>query len=237
MKLLTTQDLPLYECVTNKWWGCGLHLDSPDWNKGVCPGLNKTGSIIMDVRKALRKSTWTGDAMTMSPSKIIQAITILDDEIQGIPEPPKVPVMNEHFPDNVEMVDAREESNVDSTDDDGDLLEETDVDEESIDISAASSSSVESSSKLNVTGADRKLEIEKIKKWTVPKLNKPEELYLNHPTDKTRSQKLRNTLPNTGAAAKGILPQATSTPHPRGINRSLTIQAVQSKLYPKKQPF
>lgn len=247
MKLLATQETPLYECVTNRWWGCGLHLDSPEWNNGVCPGLNKTGQIIMDVRKALRKSTWSGDAMSKSPSKIIKAITSLSDEIQGhqtsmIPDRYEIPMIPEvenpnmatQQPVDMDTDQPKEGSAAESTDDDTDtdLLEATDVDEESVDISVTSTTSEASSSKLNVTGEDGKLDLTKIRKWTVPKLKKPDELHQSNISDRTRGQQLRNTLPLE--AAKGLAPKATSTPQARGVNRSLTIQAVRSKLHPGK---
>lgn len=41
LKLLATDDLPLYEYVSNRWWACGLQLDAPEWAKGTFPGLTK----------------------------------------------------------------------------------------------------------------------------------------------------------------------------------------------------
>lgn len=40
MKLIKTNDMPLYECTSNRWWGAGLKIDAPEWETGNCPGQN-----------------------------------------------------------------------------------------------------------------------------------------------------------------------------------------------------
>lgn len=77
-KLIDTGNIPLYECTRNRWWGSGLRLDSPEWQSGTCPGLNKLGLILSDVRSALRKITYPEDANQKSPGQIIQVIKALD---------------------------------------------------------------------------------------------------------------------------------------------------------------
>lgn len=53
-KLCDTLQLPLYESTTNKFWGCGLKLNSRLWNTGNLPGQNVMGQILMRVRAKLQ---------------------------------------------------------------------------------------------------------------------------------------------------------------------------------------
>lgn len=168
-KLLNTGELPLYECTRNRWWGSGLRLDSPEWDTGVCPGLNKLGTIIADVRKVLRKKTFPCDAALKSPTALIKAVTKLDQEIQI--QMNTQSVTDEHVelavPTTSEPVHQRGETSMDIPDDlssvadSDDLMGQTDVEEDSVDISTSSSVShtsnkIGKTSILDVTGADGK---------------------------------------------------------------------------------
>lgn len=55
LKLINTEELPLYECTTNRWWGSGLRLDSPEWATSNPPGLNKLGPNPDGREKVLKK--------------------------------------------------------------------------------------------------------------------------------------------------------------------------------------
>lgn len=75
-KLINTGDSPLLECTKNRWWGCGLQLDAEEWDQGVTyPGLNKTGTILMEVLSSLKKKMGNkDDALLKSPSALIKNI-------------------------------------------------------------------------------------------------------------------------------------------------------------------
>lgn len=132
-----------------------------------------------------------------------------------------------------------------STENEEDMLEATDIDEESVNISASSSTSdtavaatsrVSSASRLNVTGDDGKIDLEKIKKWKVPRLDKFKQGH-DKDVEARRSCRLRRTLPFNSkqqTTPQAGTPQAASTPHPKRLNRSLTLQAVQDNLRPSK---
>lgn len=97
-KLIDTGDIQLYECTRNRWWGSGLRFDSPEWQTGPCPGLNKLGLILMDVRSALRKITYPEDANLKSPGQVIKAITAMDKEIRDLQDPVIKPADIEQVP-------------------------------------------------------------------------------------------------------------------------------------------
>lgn len=250
MKLLATGELPLYECTRNRWWGCGLRFDSPDWSKGVPPGLNKMGTILMEVRAVLRKSTWNQEAMIKSPSAILKSVTAMSDKIQKATTEEEnfaaLPVVDQsvHSAD-VEDMDVNEQVDTSSsTENEDELLEATDVDEESVNISASSSTSTTSTpgqastaSRLNVTREDGKLDLDKISKWSIPKLGDYKTRKGRKVESTRQSQRLRRTLPfNSPQPSTSLVdaPNASSTPHPKRLNRSLTLQAVQDNLRPSK---
>lgn len=260
-KLLATNDLTLYECTRNRWWGCGFRLDSPEWDNTTPPGLNKLGEILMEVRSVLRRSTWSQEVMVKSPTAILKSVNAMSQQIQGLTTPivagappmgmPDVglapmgdlPVINPADDDKSRM-DTSEASDGDSkSEGDEELLEATDVDEESIDISASSSTSEQSDtqpaprrdtdfSRIKVTREDGKLDLDKIRSWTIPKLNKSVTEREKGIAPPRRSQRARRTLPIP--ATQVDRPQASSTPHPKKINRSLTLQKVQSNLHSGK---
>lgn len=248
MKLLATEDIPLYECVTNRWWGCGFRLDAPEWANIKPPGLNKTGQIIMEVRKALRKSTWTADAMTKSPAKILAAANIMSQKIQNLGEleneretapgvqPPVATGPHELMEVQegagatpaLDPTKTSGDEDDEDGDEDGDLLEETDADEESVDISASSTVSTAGDSRLNVTDQHGKLDLSKVRSWSIPKLKKPDELHRSHTSDKSLTQHVRRSLPLT--SVDGEPPQASSTPNTRSEDRSVFMERVKDKL-------
>lgn len=246
MKLLNTGDLPLYECTRNRWWGSGLRLDSPEWDSSVCPGLNKLGNIIADVRKVLRKQTFPCDAALKSPSALIKSVTKMDREIQlqvgTLAEEAEQPQQAVPRKATLEE-DLKGESDMDVQDDvssvadSDDLMGETEIDEESVNISTSSAISHVSNksgktSVLDVTGADGKLDLSKIRKWTIPSLGQQgQSSTTGRIHTRTRSQMLRNTLPATSSTTPKLLnPQAQSTPVSGKLNRSLTLQKVREKL-------
>lgn len=217
----------------------------------------------MEVRAALRKSTWNQTAMMKSPSAILKDAISMSDRIQqgiavetkpGIEEMNSSPVKNEFTSlpvinyscqgeDNVDMEVNNDDSSC-STENEEDMLEATDVDEESVNISASSSTSdiavastsrVSVTSRLNVTGDDGKIDLEKIKKWKVPRLDKSKHGQIKS-AEARRSSRLRRTLPfnSQQTTPQTGIPQAASTPHPKRLNRSLTLQAVQDNLRPSK---
>lgn len=138
----------------------------------------------MEVRKAPRKITCTEGALIKSPGKIIKTIKEMDRRIKDDPEeteeiPPessKVEPEKEGAKEKEEEMDI--EDDLSSTSDAEELMGETDIDEESINISITSTVSQESSGKkkrnvdLNVTDADGKLDLSKIRSWSIPKLNR-----------------------------------------------------------------
>lgn len=72
--MLATQNLPLYECTNNRWWGCGLRLDAAEWADKTSPGHNKMGEILMEVRAAIKKNTYNEEALLKSPTAIINTL-------------------------------------------------------------------------------------------------------------------------------------------------------------------
>lgn len=194
----------------------------------------------MEVRKALRKSTWKGDAMTKSPMKIISAANLLSQEIQGLPD--WLQVMQRAEIGTQEFMEIQENSatvpipKVTGDDDDdeddavGDLMEETDADEESVDISASSSISTGSNPRLHVTNQQGKLDMSKVRNWSIPKLKKPDMFHRSQTSERdgSRGHKLRRTLPlNVEDVDK---PQASSTPHPTREDGTSFVERVKSKL-------
>lgn len=74
-------------------------------------------------------------------------------------------------------IDMDVQDELSSISDTHELMGETDIDEESVNISTASTSSHSTEKKerkvdLNLTDADGKLDLSKIKRWLIPKLNK-----------------------------------------------------------------
>lgn len=254
-KLLDTGDIPIYECTKNRYWGCGLRLDAPEWQSKIYPGLNKMGAILSSVRAALRKVTHKEDAARKSPGMIIRSMKAMDKLIQnrceGATAPdegldPEQPVIKPVQPEQSYQV--RNELEMDYNDDGStttdaeELMGETDIDEESVNISASSSISntvpkqTRKTSRLDVTDSKGKLDISKIKNWSIPKLNKSGQSRESTTfKDRTRSQPLSHTLPSTSELTNkdGLpVPQAQSTPHQRKANRSLTLEMVREKLKP-----
>lgn len=184
----------------------------------------------MEVRAALKKSTWSQEVMIKSPSAILKPVTKLGQQIKGMSEAPPVnqPVDLSSAPAGEEM----ETNESDDTSTEDELLEATDVDEESVNISASSITSEKDSGKMNVTREDGKLDLEKIRSWSIPKLNKSVLEREGIADQRRKSQRARRKLTVTSTQVEQ--PQAASTPHPKKINRSLTLQAVQSKLRPSK---
>lgn len=217
------------------------------------------GIILMEVRAALRKSTWNQEAMMKSPPAIVKAVSSMSDEIQQATlEKETSAVISENFAslpvikhtdqltDTEDMDVVEQNDSATSTENEDELLEATDVDEESVNISASSSTSVtvgfgraSAASRMNVTREDGKLYLEKIRKWSIPKLNKNRTgQESGSEIEKRRSQRLRRTLPFTSpqpGTPQVSTPQASSTPQTKRLNRSLTLQAVQNNLRPSKQ--
>lgn len=67
-KLYNTLQLPLYESTTNKFWGCGLKLNSRLWSSGNFPGLNLMGQILMRVHARLQDTRPSAAAASPSSS-------------------------------------------------------------------------------------------------------------------------------------------------------------------------
>lgn len=248
-KLLDTGDLPLYECTKNRWWGSGLHLDSPEWETGNYPGLNKLGGILAEVCRALKKATYQADASLRSPTTIIKKIAMIDREIQEQAGAGTIPVKRYKLEDGnsdpstssqiggeimLQSEPMDDQSAVSSVSDDEDLMGQTDLDEESVNISAHSQASTlgtgAKTSILDVTDAHGNLDLSKIRKWTIPKLKESsKQLVETSISEGTRNQKLRNTLPLRSTADLSN-PQAQSTPQVKKPNRSMTLQRVRARL-------
>lgn len=118
-------------------------------------------------------------------------------------------------------------------------MDATDADEDSVNISASSSitSTASASAICNVTGRDGKLDISKVRNWTIPKVKEiHHSLRTDNISDRTRRHQLRNTLSTDSPIAP--LPKAASTPQVR-MNQSELLQRVRSNLHPaqkKKKP-
>lgn len=234
MKLLATMELPLYECTRNRWWGCGFHLDDIEWKDRAPPGLNKMGEILMDVRAALRKKEFKADAMLKSPTAIIKSMQEMDDKIKRKAKRENVTLtQGEQKTEIMESQDA----DTSSASDTDDLMDQTETEEESVDISTTSNSTAETSntSRLSARGKDGKLDISRIRSWKIPKLRKmsdfaSKETPTTRVNNRTRSQKqrLRDTLPTD--LHDVMKPKAQSTPDGNKPNRSLTLQRVRDNL-------
>lgn len=235
-KLLDTLDTPLYECTKNRWWGCGLRFDAPEWEKKTFPGLNHMGNILMEVRSAIRSHTFKEDAYTKSPSAIIKSMKKLNEQVQSevrLATGEQLPQTNEEIAAKslsfTEEVKPEEDNEVsDSSSDMEGLLEATDVEEESVDISVESVSSSSSSARRhNITNAEGKLDLEKIKGWSIPKIKQ------SSPTSKEtkarRSQRVRNSVQSASSSSLST-PQAQSTPQHDKLNRSMTLQRVRDTI-------
>lgn len=169
MKLINTNDLPLYECTSNIWWGAGLKLDAPEWETSNCPGLNKMGAILMDVRKALKNSVSKDSALLKSPGEIIKSIEQINSRIDR-EQDDELPVMS--LPEQDMDTGYKKEKEADmmeyddiqsSAADSDDLMDPTDVEEDSVNLSASSNvSAVSAKSVANVTKDDGNLDIQKI---------------------------------------------------------------------------
>lgn len=125
-----------------------------------------------------------------------------------------------------------------------DLLDPTDNEEDSVNISATSSISANTSKtrRRDVTGSDGRFDISKIKNWKLPKINKLNESGSNvsrdsRISDRTRRQQHRNTLPSV--ETDSMVPKAQSTPHadksgtgtprPSGQSHSMQSQRAREK--------
>lgn len=203
-KLLDTKDTPLHECTKNRWWGCGWRLDAPEWdneNMSTYPGLNKLGTILMDVRTALRHDKSLRVATPKSPLAIIKSIQKMNRFIQDQSEPSTAkPAVNEK-PEPMETATASSSAvKEDSTSEveDEDLYDATDIEEDSVDISANSSINSKadtSTDRHNLTGPDGRLNLEVVKNWSIPKLDTSRlELSTSYIRGKRSSQRLRSTL-------------------------------------------
>lgn len=246
-KLLDTGDLTLFECTRNRWWGSGLRIDAPEWESGTCPGLNKLGTILMEVRTALRKINYTEDALIKSPGAIIKSITKMDCEIQNRMKLPLLDTSEEVVPTvkdgglnqnelNQNEVDMEIQDDESSTSDVEELMGETSIEEDSVNISSASTSSHSSNTTgrkarkvdLNVTDDKGKLDLSKIKSWSIPKLNRSYKKDNGEPVGgRTRGQQLRSSI---STPESNPVPQAQSTPHPQRANRSMILDRVRAEL-------
>lgn len=125
------------------------------------------------------------------------------------------------------------EDDVSTSTDVEDLMGETDVDEESVNITADSSSLSTKTTRLDVTDSKGKLDISKIRSWTIPKLNTSRQ----HKDDTSSAEKepkrvTRHSI--TTCSAGGLqAPQAQSTPQVHKGNRSMTLQTVRDRLKPR----
>lgn len=233
-KLLATLDLPLYECTKNRWWGCGYRLDATEWNeKKTPPGLNKTGEILMDVRSALRKKDYKEDAIR-SPSAIIKTMQGMDEQIRK--KAKKGSAILTPIEQKVEDMETHVSDATSSSDTD-DLLDQTESEEDSVDISASSTATtgVGNISRLSARGTDVKLDLNRIRSWKIPKLKSINDNTGKTPTSddtserrRSQRQRLRDTLPTDIRGS--MQPKAQSTTDSAKPNRSLTLQRVRDKL-------
>lgn len=254
-KLLATGDIPLYECTRNRWWGSGYKLDSPEWATTKCPGLNKMGQITMEVRAALRRRACKTDALLKSPGAIIKSIQMMDKEIlkdAGDYAPPDeeptdmeigLPVITEENKetDKVEKSGSAPltsedhyDGSVSSTVDSDDMMDPTDTEEDSVNITANSSntSQVSQAARASVTGPDGKLDISKVKNWSLPKIKDIDpslhDSYASSVSSRTRRQV---STPHPGSSTN-LAPQAQSTPHVARMNRSRLMEKIRSNINP-----
>lgn len=223
--LLNTGEAPLYECTRNKWWGCGLRFDSPDWNRGKLPGLNKLGKILMEVRSALRKSVRKEKALYKSPGALIKSVTVLSKQIEK--------KSNEQLHQGATSDVSNLESN-DSSDESLDILPE---EEESVgilassDVSSTSTRSSGGSRKMDITGPDGKVDPEKIRSWSIPRIRKPKRRHSgSYISEKKPNTKHQSTPKNVDKNA----PKAHSTPHKKA-DKSLVLTKVRERLNASKR--
>lgn len=260
-KLIDTGDIPLYECTNNRWWGCGYHLDSPEWATTKSPGLNKMGTILMEVRKSLKKATCTTDALLKSPGSIIKSMQKLDQEILGgmTDEPALLegasgspvdmevgtseadlgvvisgaPSAKKFCPEGNEQLapkpgSEKYDESVSSSSDSEDLMDPTDIDEDSVNISAVST--VSTAAIVSVTDERGKLDISKIKGWKIPKIKELDpSLNDSYVSSRTRRQQ------SLSASTSTLAPQAQSTPQVARLNRSHMLNRIRTNLNPAKQ--
>lgn len=236
-KLLNTGEAPLYECTRNRWWGCGLRFDSPDWNNMNPPGLNKLGSILMEVRSALRKSVRKEKALVKSPGALIKSMTALSQQIEK---------QSAEHPSQDSVSDISNIEPTLSSDESADILME---EEESVgivassDISSSSTKSSGRSKKLDITGPDGKVDPDKIKSWSIPRIPRAQ-----------RSRKAKRTHSGSHVGSKGQSandkptsgnlstskntskkePKAHSTPQQKA-DKSLVLEKVREKLNASKR--
>lgn len=214
-KLLNTGESPLYECTQNRWWGCGLRFDAPEWNNfKAVPGLNKLGKLLMEVRAALRNSNRKGAAQIMSPGALIRSITKQSEEIERKAKAPGEMVM--------------EISNIDSHLSSEESVDILDEEEESVGMQASSDVSTTSTKSsgsnktkrpraLDLTNTEGRIDISKIKNWSLPKIRKPKRSRSGSDVGvraTTRSQVLKNT--DLEQSIPPSMPKAHSTPQAKG---------------------
>lgn len=261
-KLIDTGEITLYECTRNRWWGSGYKLDSPEWATTKCPGLNKMGSILMEVRAALRKMEYKSDALSKSPGAIIKAFEKIDQDFMAAASDP-IPATRERDPDTgsdptpmnreQDMVfdlpviqeggkqevepkptpvrsDVEDTSASTSSVDSDDMMDQTDVEEESVNITATSNTSRASAKAIaDVTGQDGKLDISKLRDWSIPKIKDLDpSLHDSFISGRTRGQ----TTTPAAAGSSNPFPQAQSTPHPSRVNKSHLVDRVRSNMNP-----
>lgn len=242
-KLINTGDNVLLQCTKNRWWGCGLRLDAKEWDLGITyPGLNKTGTILMEVRAALKKKMGNKeDALLKSPSALIKSVEKLSQEICNQQEIVEVTHEEPKMLPKAPVGETQAHDNTSSDTDIDELMMETEgEDEESIDIPASSDTSVKSpgkgevSSKINpldITGPDGKLDIEKVMNWSIPKIKEVRREGSSRNTDnRTYSQTLKNTLPTTSRDGE-VRPQAPNA----GKQSRYSSRIVRRKLNPTRR--
>lgn len=215
-KLLNTGESPLYECTRNRWWGCGLRFDAPEWRDlKVVPGLNKLGKILMEVRSALRKTTRKEAALVASPGALIRSIAIQSQEIE------KKAGETARSVTDISNIDSHL-----SSEESMDILDE---EEESVGIAASSDISTSSSKStsstkqkqpraMDITDADGKIDVSKIRSWSLPRIGKHKRSRSGgYIAGRTRNQKPQENQSPTLVNE----PRAHSTPHVDG-NKSAT---------------
>lgn len=205
-----------------------MRFDAPEWATNTPPGLNKLGKILAEVRSALRKSIGKEEALAKSPSALIKSINTFSQQIER-----KSKEVQEQDPE-VSMIESHL-----SSDESLDILEE---EEESVGILASSdisSSSTKSNPRmstsraaLNITGSDGKVDIEKLRSWSIPKICKHKRTRSgSHVGREAAAQQTRNV--SLEASHSRSEPNAHSTPHPQA-NKSGILDQVREKLNSSK---
>lgn len=132
-------------------------------------------------------------------------------------------------------------SSATSTADSDDMMDPTDVEEDSVNITATSNisrasaniSRASAKAVADVTGCDGKLDISKIKDWSIPKIKDLDpSLHDSFISGRTRRQLVTST--SASNASSSLSPQARSTPHPSRANKSHLMDRVRSNLNPAK---